>query len=74
VGSPIGAVFYVTTNGVSEESSYPYKGKFGACQSKTIPPVLWNSNAAYSGNLGGNEEILKMVLIRHGPVIVAVGK
>jgi hypothetical protein len=67
-------VKYVTTNGVCEESSYPYKGKYGVCQSKTIPPVIWNSNVAYTENLGGNEEILKMILIRHGPIIVALGQ
>jgi hypothetical protein len=64
---------YATTKGVCEESSYPYKGKFGACQSGAHPPILFNSNTAYSGNLGGNEEILKIILIRHGPVIVGVG-
>jgi hypothetical protein len=58
-------------NGIAESSKYKYQNKNGQCQANNINASFVLPNAC-SMKPKGDEEALKMVLLRFGPVAVGL--
>lgn len=66
------ASFFIGTVGIAESSKYPYTAKTGLCKKKILPSYLL-PNFAYKF-IDGDEEKLKAMLIRFGPLPVMIGE
>lgn len=73
-GSGFGAVKYTTISGIVEESAYPFTGQVGTCPpTTTLKPTYFMSNTAWI-NVNGDEEMMKMIVFRHGPALAFMGE
>ena len=63
---------YAMASGMMEEKNYPTTGKKGKCPNSTNPTYFLN-NVAYK-EIGGDEFVLQMILLKHGPVAVLISK
>ena len=68
----LAAYEFAIASGIMEESSYPYLGKPAKCP-RSYTPSYYLNNFAYV-NFQGDEEKLKMALLKHGPVVVTLGE
>lgn len=72
-GIPIVAMVHIISKGIASGSTYKYVSKAQTCQTKKYPPIYSAPNACF-GMGDGSDDTLMMVLLRFGPVAVAIGK
>lgn len=67
------ALAYVMDNGIAESSGYaPYKQANGTCQKDIYPPSYFLPNMGYA-YVDGDEDFLKELMIKFGPMTVSIG-
>lgn len=67
------AYAFMVANGVTESSIYRNIGTAQSCQSSQFPATYWLPNAG-NALLGGNEEMLKNMLFKYGPLSIGISK
>lgn len=59
-------------NGIADGKKYTYTGqKSKKCQSKKYPPSYYLQNFCYTSP-DGDEDMLKLLVIKYGPIAVAI--
>lgn len=70
-GLPTVAMVYIITNGIASGSTYKYVSRAQTCQTKKYPSIYFAPNACYIMG-DGSDDNLMTVLLRFGPVAVAI--
>jgi len=63
---------YIIKNGLEEESAYPYKGRGGRCAEDPSLYVAHVSDWAHVDDAEGNEDLMRGILARNGPLPIAI--
>lgn len=67
------AYVYLVTEGIAESSRYRNVGGTQTCQKLKHPATYWLQNAG-GVLLQGNEDMLKLMLLKFGPLPIGIGK
>lgn len=65
------AFAFTITNGVVPDNIYTYKAKAAKCKKKNYVPSYYLNNACYH-SLEGDEEMLKIMIARYGPLATGI--
>lgn len=70
-GNPLTGLAYSVVSGIAESSNYPYIQRDGNCRANKVPPSYFLNNACVQ-QPNGDEDMLKLILVRYGAVAVGI--
>lgn len=70
-GDPANALYSVMNNGISDGTKYKYVAKKQNCMTAKYPQIYNLQNMCYV-TLGGDEAMLKIMLIKYGPLATGI--
>jgi Papain family cysteine protease len=64
---------HIVDYGIADGTQYPYTAQKGNCMNSTYPSVFHVPNTGHK-YLGGNEELMKSLLYKFGPIVITFSK